>query len=414
VAGPTERFKLPRGLGALIRYSRHGAWTWERRDSRRNRWDRRNTKQVNRSRAEQLVYQWVAANEATRHRAPDAVLLFDTVADEYVAARRDGRRCKRVRPATIKSINTAIGAFEKFVGDAYSALCIDHIDDQLLTRFVDHESNRISTNSANAHLDVIGQILTFSLKRRYITKNPAPKAERAFADNVEEADDAALLGWPCPTSEEVRLILANAAPKLTATGKVADNGSEKGRRVYKGINLNDYSDLYAAVCMTGLRRAEALYLTWEDVDLEKKVILIRPGQKNGTYWQPKTRASIRRIAIVPQLEVVLLRQRSKSRHGLWVFESRRGTQISLWRPTQRLGEICQELGFENRYVLHSLREYWASTVAVQGMDWKIMLKMFGHSDFELILSTYYAQNDDARMVAEASKVDYGLSPPGAS
>ena len=42
------------------------------------------------------------------------------------------------------------------------------------------------------------------------------------------------------------------------------------------------------------------------------------------------------------------------------------------------------------------------------MDWKVMLQMFGHSDFELILSTYYAQNDDARMVAEASKVDFGL------
>jgi hypothetical protein len=45
------------------------------------------------------------------------------------------------------------------------------------------------------------------------------------------------------------------------------------------------------------------------------------------------------------------------------------------------------------------------------MDWKVMLKMFGHADFELILSTYYAQNDDARMVAEASKIDYGLGLP---
>ncbi len=84
--------------------------------------------------------------------------------------------------------------------------------------------------------------------------------------------------------------------------------------------------------------------------------------------------------------------------------------MSLSPPTKRLGEICDELGFKNRYVLHSLRKNWASTVAQQGMDWKMMLKMFGHSDFELILSTYYAQNDDARMVAEASKVDFGLDP----
>ena len=31
------------------------------------------------------------------------------------------------------------------------------------------------------------------------------------------------------------------------------------------------------------------------------------------------------------------------------------------------------------------------------------------SDFKLILETYYAQNDDARLVGEASKIDFGLA-----
>ncbi len=35
-----------------------------------------------------------------------------------------------------------------------------------------------------------------------------------------------------------------------------------------------------------------------------------------------------------------------------------------------------------------------------------MMKMFGHHGFELILSTYFAQNDDARMVAEARRIDF--------
>ena len=49
--------------------------------------------------------------------------------------------------------------------------------------------------------------------------------------------------------------------------------------------------------------------------------------------------------------------------------------------------------------------------AQQGMPWQVMLKMFGHSDFELILKVYYAQNDDERLVAEASKIDFGLGLP---
>ena len=408
MAGPKERFKLPRGMGSLIRYSRTGTWTWERRDSRRKKWNRRDTKQINRSKAEQFVYQLVASNEAIRYRAPDAVLLFTTIADEYVGARRDGRRCKRVRPATLVKIATAIGAFKNFVGSTYSTLCINHVDEQMLTRFVENENARISADSANARLDVIGQILAFAVKRHHITSNSAPKVERAFANGIEDEDDGALLGWPCPKPEEVRPILANAAPKLTPTGKIAYNGSTKGRRVIKGINKNDYTDLYCSICLTGMRCGEALFLTWDDVDFDNKVILIRPSKKNGVFWQPKTRASIRRIAIVPQLEEILVRLREISRNNLWVFESRRGTQISLSRPTERLGEICDELGFQRRYVLHSLRKYWASTVAQQGMDWKVMLKMFGHHDFELVLSTYYAQNDDARMVKEASKIDFGL------
>ena len=142
-----------------------------------------------------------------------------------------------------------------------------------------------------------------------------------------------------------------------------------------------------------------------------KVILIRPGHKNGKYWQPKSKASVRRIAIVDDLEVVLNRLQRTNHHNRWVFETRQGTQLSEGHPTKRLGEICEELGFENHYVLHSLRKYWASTVAQQGMPWQVMLKMFGHSNFELILKVYYAQNDDERLVAEAHKIDFGLGLP---
>lgn len=54
------------------------------------------------------------------------------------------------------------------------------------------------------------------------------------------------------------------------------------------------------------------------------------------------------------------------------------------------------------------RSRWPQTVAQQGMPWQVMIKMFGHGDFKLILETYYAQNDDARLLEEASKIDFGL------
>ncbi len=109
-------------------------------------------------------------------------------------------------------------------------------------------------------------------------------------------DEDGIEGWPCPTPEEVRKILAQTAPKLDPTGARAFNGSEIGRPVFKGVNKNDYTDLFTAICLTGMRIGEAVHLTWSDVDLASKIILIRPGRKNGKFWQPKTRFGIRRIA----------------------------------------------------------------------------------------------------------------------
>jgi integrase len=217
--------------------------------------------------------------------------------------------------------------------------------------------------------------------------------------------------YPCPTPEEVRLILAHAKPELVETGRRANNGSEKGRPVYRGINQNDYTDLYRAICLTEMRRDEARFLMWEDVDLTSKIILIRPGHKNGRYWQPKSKASIRRIPIVPELKDVLDRLRRSNRHNRWVFETRRGTQLSENNPTDRLGEICEMLGFKERYVLHSLRKYWASTMAQQGIPPMVLTKMFGHTDVKLIMKVYYKQNDDALMVEQASKIDFRLEVP---
>jgi integrase len=159
-----------------------------------------------------------------------------------------------------------------------------------------------------------------------------------------------------------------------------------------------------------MRIGEARHLTWDDVDLDSSIILIRPGRKNDILWQPKTKSSIRRIPIVPQLRDILLRQREMNRRNRWVFESRRGTQLNPHSATARFREICDGLGFEKHYVVHSLRKYWASTVASQGMDAMMMIRAFGHTDYKLIMSTYYAQIDDPRMVEAASKIDFGVVP----
>ncbi len=114
------------------------------------------------------------------------------------------------------------------------------------------------------------------------------------------------------------------------------------------------------------------------------------------------------MVAVPELAEILRRVKGNNRKNNWVFDTKRGTRLQPCNVQKRFREICDGLGFERRFTVHSLRKYWASTVAQQGMPWQVMIKMFGHGDFKLILETYYAQNDDARLVEEASKIDFGL------
>ena len=409
---PAEKFKLPSRMGNLIRYTATGPWTWQWYDARRKKNVCVATNQTNRSRAEQFVYQRAATRSAEFPRYQGTQLLFKTVAENYCEARQVGNNCKRLRPSTLTAVRQVLRAFEQYVGAGYDSLLIDAVDTAMLKGFIETQRQHISVDTANARLTMIRRVLEYAHKKGYILH--IPETERAYEAGIDEGDgdnDDGIEGWPCPTAEDVRLILAHSPPQLVGTGRIADNGSATGRRVFVGINANDYTDLYATICLTGLRIGEACHLTWEDVDLVNKVVLVRPGRKNGTWWQPKTTFGVRRIAIVPELEVILHRQRENNSKNNWVFETYRGTQCHPHNVSRRFRQICDGLGFKKRYVVHSLRKYWASTVAQQGLDWKLMIKMFGHSDFELILRTYYAQNDDARMVAEASKIDFGLGLP---
>jgi hypothetical protein len=234
---------------------------------RRNKWSCSSTNEVNKSRAEQWLYQQVATRDADKYRYQGINILFTTVSEEYLQARTIGRGCKKLRASSLEKVSTAINSFKTFVGTGYDNLCIDQIDSIMLSQFLESEVGRICAGAANRNLNFIGKIIEFAHKKNYILHNPAPKVERAVKDIIDEDDDDGIEGWPCPTPEEVRLIIQNAKPQKVTTGEMANNGSEIGRKVYQGINANDYTHLYTALCLTGLRIGEAINLTWADVDL---------------------------------------------------------------------------------------------------------------------------------------------------
>ncbi len=112
--------------------------------------------------------------------------------------------------------------------------------------------------------------------------------------------------------------------------------------------LNDHPTLHAIVAVliyAGLRRSEVLWLTVDDVNLDKRLIYVRSKTVDAQYWQPKTN---RTVPISSALHEILARYNPK-RIGRWFFPSPRGLR---WDPDN----FSQEL----RQINHAASLDWSS------------------------------------------------------
>jgi len=100
---------------------------------------------------------------------------------------------------------------------------------------------------------------------------------------------------------------------------------EEQLRILEGHPL--IKALVATYIYAGLRREEALWLTREDVDLERKMIRVQAKTIDGQKWQPKTRRN-RAVPISEKL-LGILREYQPPHPGVWFFPSPKGKR---WHP----------------------------------------------------------------------------------
>jgi len=133
--------------------------------------------------------------------------------------------------------------------------------------------------------------------------------------------------------------------------------------------------LAATLIYAGLRREEALWLTVEDVDLEKRLIYVRAKSINGEYWQPKTK----RNRVVPISEALqeILTTYAPQRLEPWFFPSPRGRR---WDPdnfSQDLREINRAHGLN--WSCLDFRHTFGSQLAQKGKSLYKIAELMGNS-----------------------------------
>lgn len=154
--------------------------------------------------------------------------------------------------------------------------------------------------------------------------------------------------------------------------------------------------------MTGLRRGEALGLTWGHIDLDRQVLAVRRALLSIGYevqiGGPKTRYGERTVDfdettgdVLQQLQVAQKRQHRQlgitwSRRSL-VFTREDG---SPWHPesvSDRFVRVARHAGVP-MIRLHDLRHTHASLALASGVHLKVVQERLGHSSIAVTSDLY--------------------------
>ena len=176
----------------------------------------------------------------------------------------------------------------------------------------------------------------------------------------------------------------------------------EARLFVKAIAGERLEALYLLAIATGLRQAEILGLSWEDIDFGKSQCAVRKTLQriDGEFRlvEPKTTRS-RRIIALPDIVISSLREHKGRQVGemlvvgdKWensglVFTDLYGRPLSDRVVRDRFYRILESAGLR-RQRFHDLRHACASLMISQGVPSREVMETLGHSTIAMTLNRY--------------------------
>jgi len=207
---------------------------------------------------------------------------------------------------------------------------------------VEHTRKGARARTVNLEVDAVKTMLNQAMKWGYIRENA--------------------LRWVKPLKEEDRkpvrfLTKEECARFLAATPR----------------------ELYPAFYVflnTGMRKAELENLRWEDVDFNRRKILIRRKED----WHPKTGEREIPMSLGVHEQLTSLRRRCTSASSSDYVFAVKGSGHSHNRLRRELIRIAQLAGIGGLTKLHTLRHTYASHLVMSGVDLPTVKSLMGHTD----------------------------------
>lgn len=227
--------------------------------------------------------------------------------------------------------------------------------------------------------------------------------QQAVREELIARNVARIVETPTVARQEVRPL---DAPDTKALLKAAH-----GHRLYA---------LWLLLVSTGLRRGEALGLTWSDIDLAAGQLRVRRNlqriKRELIFGTPKTTRSVRTVSLPKRCVTALTAHQDAQEQqrmiagekwkplphqpsGL-VFTTPTGRPLDPRGLNRMLTILCRNAKIR-RVRVHDLRHTCASLLLAQGVDARTIMETLGHSTITMTLDTYaHVMNTTLRAAAE--------------
>lgn len=315
---------------------------------------------------------------------------FETVYNEWLDIYADD-----VESSTL---NKTKQYFRLHILPQFGHILIDKINSSLLQQTL--KEWRLKYKSFKKFYNYTCRVLDYAHFKGYITENPktkviVPKAKVQYKQTKTTEDFY--------TKDELNQFLQYAEQY----SKDLDNGM--------------WYTFFRMLAFVGIRRGEALALTWNDINFKEKTINIdkalKVGDNNIPYIGDTKNSNSDRILTLDDITVSILKrwkvQQARILLGFGynvtapnqlLFSKLDNTHLDVSSPRNRLERICKKNNFK-MINIHGFRHTHCSLLFEAGVPMKDVMDRLGHSDIQTTMNIYThvtkeSKNKSAQMFAK--------------
>lgn len=190
--------------------------------------------------------------------------------------------------------------------------------------------------------------------------------------------------------------------RKTPTSDVKTYSLLEQRRLLEELNTMKHRVYGLVILMleTGMRIGEALCLTEDDIDWDRRAVTINKtlvklsAQGGDTFVQNSAKSDTSNRVIPLNNKALNVLQELCGRRRGYIFEGEDGKPFSYETVRYHLKSACEKAGVEYKGN-HVFRHTFATNCYNRGCDVKVLSKLLGHADVAITYNTYIHLYGDA-------------------